>query len=227
MTLGIVTALAPEGRTLAGHDALLGQVGLRVEVAGPGAAQAAAAAMRLADGGCSLLVSWGLAGGLNPVLAPGRLVVARTVSGGTGSGWPCDPRWHATLMTALAPLAVVSGHIYSAPAPLTARSAKADLFAARALDAVDMESAAIAAVAEARGLAFAAVRSIVDPAGFSVPPAALAGMGGDGRTHPLGTLIALLRDPRQLVPLLRLARWYRLALGALVRAADALAAAKP
>jgi hypothetical protein len=68
-----------------------------------------------------------------------------------------------------------------------------------------MESAIAARLAAARGLPFAALRVICDPAGRAVPPAALAGFGADGRTDLGALLRALAAAPGQLPALLRLA----------------------
>jgi hypothetical protein len=60
-------------------------------------------------------------------------------------------------------------------------------------------------LAEAHGLAFAALRVIVDPAHRTVPRAALASMGPDGRTDIPALLRDLVTRPSQLVQLARVA----------------------
>jgi hypothetical protein len=81
--------------------------------------------------------------------------------------------------------------------------------------AVEMEALAVAQVARSARLPFLCVRAVVDPAGFDVPAAALAGMGEDGRLRPWRTLTALLGTPQQVPAMLGLAVHYRRALGAL------------
>ncbi|MFN2333339.1 MAG: hypothetical protein ABR550_02805, partial [Wenzhouxiangellaceae bacterium] len=70
--------------------------------------------------------------------------------------------------------------------------------------AVDMESAAIAAVARQHGLPFLALRVIVDRVEQAVPPLALAAMQG-ASIRPGRVLAGLLKSPQQLSPLLALA----------------------
>jgi hypothetical protein len=83
--------------------------------------------------------------------------------------------------------------------------------------AVDMESHIVARLAAAHGLAFAAIRVIVDPVHRTVPAAALAGMRPDGRTDPLAVLRALVSAPSQALALMRVASDVFLARNALQR----------
>jgi hypothetical protein len=63
----------------------------------------------------------------------------------------------------------------------------------------------VSRLAEAHGLAFAALRVIVDPAERAVPRAALASMGPDGRTDIPALMRELVAQPSQLLQLGRLA----------------------
>jgi hypothetical protein len=75
----------------------------------------------------------------------------------------------------------------------------------------------VARLAADHGLAFAAIRVIVDPAHRTVPAAALAGMRPDGRTDPLAVLRALVSAPSQALALMRVASDVFLARNALQR----------
>ena len=68
-----------------------------------------------------------------------------------------------------------------------------------------MESHVVARLAAEHGLAFAAVRVIVDPAERAIPPAALVGMNADGRTNVPAILRELIARPAQLTRLARIA----------------------
>ena len=68
-----------------------------------------------------------------------------------------------------------------------------------------MESHVVARLAAEHGLAFAAVRVIVDPAERAIPPAALVGMNADGRTNVPAILRELIARPTQLTRLARIA----------------------
>jgi hopanoid-associated phosphorylase len=165
-----------------------------------------------AEGACAVL-SFGIAGGLDPALACGDLVVATRVCGGRGV-FLADPAWAVALAQAtgarLGPLAGAAD-VVAHPA------AKRALAAATNALAVDMESEAAAALAAARDLPFAAVRAIADTAADRVPQAALVGFRSDGRTTPGRVALALLRRPAELTELVRTAKRASLALAALRR----------
>ena len=83
--------------------------------------------------------------------------------------------------------------------------------------AVDMETAAVAAVCAARAVPWDVVRAISDVPG-TVTPAVAALVRSDGRTDLLAAIALVLRAPREVVRLARLARDTRRALDALGRA---------
>ena len=83
--------------------------------------------------------------------------------------------------------------------------------------AVDMETAAIAAVAEARGIAWDVVRGISDVAGTLTPDVA-ALLSPDGHVHVLAVARLLLRRPQSLGRLVRLGVGANRALRAATRA---------
>jgi adenosylhomocysteine nucleosidase len=89
-------------------------------------------------------------------------------------------------------------------APLLTASAKTSAHHHHAALAVDMESAAVAAVARARGLPFVCVRAIVDEVNDTVPLALHDSVDAWGRPRPLGLIAALCRHPSVLADLPRL-----------------------
>ncbi len=192
MTLGIVVGLEAEGRIARG---LAGPV-----AAGGGTpAGAAAAAERLVAGGATALLSFGLAGGLDPALAPGTLVVPGAVLH-RGRPWPCDPA-----LTSGVPAAAIATLI--APDAIVATAAaKAALFHATGAAAVDLESGAVAEAAARHGVPFAVLRAICDPAGRDLPPAALTALDAAGRIAPARLAASLLRHPSQIAGLIALGR---------------------
>jgi adenosylhomocysteine nucleosidase len=80
-----------------------------------------------------------------------------------------------------------------------------------------MESHFAARLALRTGRPFAALRVICDPAERALPPAALVGMKPDGRVDLAALLASLLRNPRQLPDLIRVASDARVALSVLTR----------
>lgn len=143
------------------------------------------------------LLSIGLAGGLDPGLAVGAVVV------GTGvGGQDCDGEWVGRLLAANP--GAVAGAVAGVAAPAATRTAKAVLHGGGAV-AVDMESQVVAAVAAAHGLAFAILRVIGDAAGDELPAAARVPLSPDGEVRMAAVLAAVARRPWQIPALIRLA----------------------
>jgi hypothetical protein len=82
-----------------------------------------------------------------------------------------------------------------------------------------MESHVLAAAATAAGVRFVVVRAIADPCDRVIPQAALETLTPDGRIRLSGTLGSVLREPGQLIALLRLGRDSAAALATLRRVA--------
>ncbi len=198
--LGVVTGLTAEAR-------LARPLGLAVAGGGT-AAGARRAAERLAVRGASTLISFGLAGGLDPALRPGKVLIpARVV---TRSGvFQADPALVVALRGPTVPTMLDTGSIVSTAAD------KARLRQASDAAAIDMESGEVAAVAAERGLNFAVLRAVCDPADSDLPPAALAALDAIGRIAFGRVVASVLRHPLQIPALLTLARDARLARDAL------------
>jgi hopanoid-associated phosphorylase len=196
--------------------------------AGPGVKSVAAAGPRLAslieaaigDGAAGIL-SFGIAGGLDPKLPPGAAILANSIITGD-KRWPVDAAWQARLAARLRD--AISGDLAGVDAPVLSPAGKAALAASGAL-AVDMESHIAARLAAAHGLAFAALRVLCDPADRAIPSAAIAGMREDGGTDLGAILRALLSAPGQLPAMIRLARDAHAAFAALDRCRHSLGAA--
>lgn len=224
MRFGIIAALAAEAAAFAAPAGrLLDSDDYVVAVSGPGRENAARTANRLVMDGCDVLLAWGLAGGLDPALAAGDLIVATTVIPGAGEPLAVDAAIARALAARLAGTRLrTSGTLLTLAEPVLAARDKVHLRERFAADAVDLESSAIASVARSAGRRFAGVRCIVDPAAFDVPALALSGLDADGTLHPLRTVAGALREPRQVPALIALLRHYRTASTALRAAARRL-----
>lgn len=228
----MVAALAAEARTLGPQtrrpDGLFTtKNGTLVAVCGMGGTAAAAAARRLIDAGASVLVSWGLAGGLDPDLQAGTICLPREVGARDGTRCVTDLQWREILAAVIARRGVVvGGPLLTSATAIEDVADKAAAFRDTGAVAVDMESLYIGVVAALHGLPFVAVRVIVDTARDPVPDAVTAA-SVDGQIHISRLLISLLRKPRDLQPLLRLARRYRSATRALTAIARTGALALP
>jgi len=215
--LGIITGLAREAACFSSFST--GNP-LDIVCAGPGPARAASAAKALIDGGCTGLLSFGLAGGLAPGLGPGQIIVANTVIGEAGKTYQADIPWGQKLHALLkGHMSVRSGAIAGSVRAVATAVEKQALFDATGALAVDMESHAVAAIAEETELPFLAVRCIADPALRDLP-GWLAGVIDDaGRVRPRPILKSLLARPWILPGLLGLASEERKARAALRRVA--------
>ena len=145
----------------------------------------------------SAVLSFGIAGGLDPSLEPGDLVSATRIRA-TAGAWPVDMAWAAFLARATAArLGVLAGSATALVDP----GAKKSLHAMTGALTVDMESQLAAAFAARRGIPFAALRAVADTAAEVLPKAALVGLTPDGRPAVLKVLGALARNPREIGPL--------------------------
>ncbi len=188
--LGIVVGLEAEAQ-------IARRFGVLVEVGGGRAEGAAAASSRLIEQGVSGLISFGLAGGLDPALTPGAVLVPIAVLL-ESDRWSADE----TLMQRLG--GATTGVIYGGGQIIASAAAKAALHARTAAIAVDLESAAVARTAQQHGLPFAVLRAICDGAARDLPHAALVALDSTGRIGLLRVALAALSRPRQLPDLIRL-----------------------
>jgi hopanoid-associated phosphorylase len=215
--LGIVCGLALE-RDLLERAGVLSGSGTDCRVA-PGQA-AAAAAQQLLDAGCAGLLSFGLSGGLRPELPPGCVILAEGVWLPDGRTVAADPRWRNRLLARLIPEIDCAGGLLAGEADaLMTPAAKAACHRRTGALAVDMESAGVAQVAQARQAPFLVVRCIADPAGRALPSWLPETVRSDGTTPMAAVLAGLLRHPGDLPALLALARDSRAAARSLSRVA--------
>ena len=189
--------------------------GTLVAVSGMGRAAAVGAAGALVDAGATALVSWGLAGSLDPGLRAGTICLPSMVVSRDGAAFATDLHWREILAAAIGQrLVVVSGKLLTSAAAIEDVAAKAAAFGETGAVAVDMESAGVAQIAVVNQLAFVAVRAIVDTAGDTLPGAVMAA-GAEGRVRLARLILGIASSPRELAPLMRLAMRYRAAIRAL------------
>lgn len=202
-----IVALAAEARTLKG---LRGNI--EVRISGPGPAAAARATEAALVCRPRLIVSWGVAGALAPNLPPGTLLRPATVLASD------DSRLFES-----AAANVTAGTLVSVAAPVRSRQERLALAKRAGAMAVDMESAAIAAVCQREGIPFQCIRAISDALDHQLPAWVAGLMTPDGRLAPWPALKGLLRDPLALPDLLRAGLGFRRALHSLERYAATFA----
>ncbi len=168
---------------------------------------AAATRARLQDlvaKGADGIVSFGIAGAIDPALTPGTLVVPEAVIDQTdGASFATDADWRQAIAGRSEG---IGGAMLTLAEAVTTPAAKARLFKQTAAVAVDMESAIAGRLAAERGLPFLVVRAIADDAEQSLPQAALAGVDAEGTVRPWATVAALMRRPGDVGALIRLGR---------------------
>ncbi len=191
--IGFVTGLTAEAR-------LLEKTGFLVAAGGGWPDGAYRAAERLIGQGAEALISFGLAGGLAPDVAPGTLLVPQAVIEG-GERYVCDPALIAFLGGAAGGEAILAGTDIAATV-----AAKAALYSAARIGAVDLESGAVARAAQAQGLPFAVLRAVADPAMRTLAPAALVPLKPSGAIDLPRILGSVLANPAQIPALIGLAR---------------------
>ena len=193
--IGIVCGLASEAAAL-GKDApfLIGVSGARPE-------KAATEADRLIAAGVRVLISFGLAGALDPMLRPGDLVIPATIIAEGGETYEVDPAWLEAL-----DLETSSGadRLLGTETIISTAAAKAALYAEYDAAAVDMESHRVAERARSAGLPFIAIRAIADPAKRALPAIASSAVKPDGQIDFGATLRGLIAAPWQLPMLIQL-----------------------
>jgi adenosylhomocysteine nucleosidase len=221
---GVVAALGAEARTLGSLAARSDRLwssgdGVLVAVSGMGYAAAAAAARALVASGAGGLVSWGLAGGLDPALDAGTICLPTAILARNGTSVPTTDQWRERIRLSIASACqVVGGSLLTSGVAIGDAVAKACAFRDTGAVAVDMESLAVAEVAVVHGLPFVTVRAIVDTAGDDLPMAVMDA-SRDGPLRLSVLMRGLLRSPLEALPLLSLGRRYRKATRALVAAA--------
>lgn len=224
--VGVVAALEAEARTLGPvvrrRDGLssLGD-GALLAVSGMGGERAEIAARRLVDAGAAALMSFGLAGGLDPTLSVGTVVLPSEVISRGGARFVTSAGWREQLSKAIAKRRpVAAGTLLTGAQPIGAVADKAEAFRETGAVAVDMESLGVAQVAAAHGLPFVAVRVIVDTAADVLPGAVVAASRG-GQVNIRHLIGGIAAKPLDLAALIRLAHRYRAATRSLTAAADA------
>lgn len=188
--LGVVVGLAAEAR-------IARPFGWRVAIGGGTASGALTAAQGLIDAGSDALVSFGLAGGLDPALRPGALIV------------PCavivdEVRFHTDPGLSRMLGGVTPHTVVGADAIAVGVEDKHRLHCRTSAAAVDLESGSVARVATAHGMPFAVLRAICDPAERSLPAVALAALDARGVIGVWRVITSLTARPGQLPALLAL-----------------------
>jgi len=234
--------IAPFKRRLRNRTplALGGLQGFRATVAGKqfvvvahgiGHRRAAETAHRAFDlmPGAELVIGTGVVGALSSGLRPGDLVLSERVLTLDADGrideqvTVVDEAHLRTVSRSLthAGIAYSTGAILTSHRVLATGAEKRSAKEVTGAIAVDMETAAIAAEAGARGLPFVAIRAVLDEVDDEVVGAAMA--DEDGNVRPLAATSYLLRNPAAILKLPQMMRNLSRATASIADALSAIA----
>ncbi|MEI6708756.1 MAG: phosphorylase [Methylococcales bacterium] len=203
MITGIVVALLQELDTLTskkviakGQSIFLTKT-VVLAYSGAGANNAKAAAELLVSQGATQLISWGCAAALSSNLQSGDLVLANAMCDADGVTLTVNADWHHHVKSVLSKLACESGFALRCGDLLESKSLvstshdKQQLHQQTRAIALDMESVAIAKVAQYHALPFLAIRAIADPVTMDLPKAVSHALNKQGDVQ-LGKLLKYL-----------------------------------
>lgn len=201
MATGILVALPEELSTLTSqplnaHQSFALSADCKVMLTGMGSDNAQLGAHKLIQAGCTQLISWGCAGALAPHLKSGDLIMPKALN---NAAWQAKIINHLTIDKN-----IVQGALYNSKMIIHLALEKHALHTESNAVAVDMESHAIADIAKQHQLPFLALRCIVDPANFDLPYALAKACNAQGQISIPKLLAYIMRQPAEILPLIRL-----------------------
>jgi len=205
ISLGIIAALPFEAACFTRNKIHPGSYqmvapGLYVFYAGMGPVNAANAAQTLLGLKVDALVSWGVAGSLDPDLVAGDIVLPVDVLDVEGQIFPVNREWHTALKNSLNHPDIYSeGKLVSTHNVQQDVRLKSELYQATQAMAVDMESAAVAKVAFTANKPFVVIRTIFDTVAMSIPASSTNATNQYGQVSMLKLITGLIRTPTELL----------------------------
>lgn len=213
--LGILTGIEAEAkiaRLIANAD---------VACAGARPQKARWLARDLIRRGAKRLISFGIAGALEPGLPVGAMVIGAQVASADGT-LPCDSRWTADLMQKFPE--AHCGPVWGSEKIVGSARDKRALYEKSRCLVVDMESQCVAQIAAEAGVPLAVLRVVCDSVDMDVPPVVMASINEDGSINIGRALWHLARHPLQIPDLFSMTRGTSKALGVLKQAAKSIGA---
>jgi len=179
---------------------------------GAGAENARKAAELAVSKGATQLMSWGCAAALSPNLKMGDLVLAESLMDENGDEISVHPIWHQHAKTVLeSQITTYKGALIASNSIVSTAQAKENLHAKTGAIALDMESYAIAKVAQHYALPFLAIRAIADPASMDLPNALENALNDNGEVAVSRILKSLVLNPKELPHLIQIGQYFQIA----------------
>ncbi|HUF55666.1 MAG TPA: hypothetical protein VMM55_03800 [Thermohalobaculum sp.] len=185
---------------------------MRIAVSGARPDAAERAALRFAAEGARLIVSFGIAGALDPTLRAGDIILASHVGEG-GASYPC------VRLAGQGGTVWREGPVLGSDRLIGDPVEKARLARGGSL-VVDMESHRVARAAAAGGVPVAVLRAVSDTSIQRLPAFVAGAVRPDGTPRLAPILTGLVRNPLALGDLIALHHGTRAALSALAAVAD-------
>jgi nucleoside phosphorylase len=161
--IGFVTGINSEAKILKSSNAIVFCSNMKPE-------NVAMGTNRLINKGADAIISFGLAGALDPTLKPGSIIIAPQVLTPSYKKIPCNPLLGSKIFN----LKKNKRGIYFKPIlgsnrPITSQSEKRKVFKESKAAAIDMETHIAAQTARKRKIPFFTIRSICDTADQDLP----------------------------------------------------------
>lgn len=230
MITGIVVALPEELRTLTRQKPSKGQCcrindRLLVVLSGAGEANAERAAQQLIAQGATQLISWGCAAALREHLKQGDLLLANVLvdtEGSRNTGGEICKAWHKHCLSLLAEHVADIEALTESKCIVETSAEKHRIANQTGAVALDMESIAVARIAQYHQLPFLAIRAIADPVDMDLPQAISQAMNANGEVILARLLRYLVRHPRELPSLVKVGLQFHAAQKTLATVASSL-----
>lgn len=174
----------------------------------------------LINKGVSRLISFGVAAGLSQDVEAGDLLLGATVVSEHGA-WEADEVWNERFVECLP--CYQCAPVWGSDVLLTTSKEKFGISVRSGCLIADMESHIIAEMATKRGIPFNIIRSVSDPLGMGLPPAACVPLHEDGKADFSQILKSIYKQPKQIPELITLGRNTASALTALKNAVSMIA----
>ena len=216
--IGIITALLPEAACLTTastqtESTIALDDHTTMIVCGIGAERALRATRTLIEAGIDGLISWGTAAALASNIQSGDLIVPETVLAVDNETIYLQSDWRKSIIKRLTdcPGDIYLGQLTDSIRVLSSITEKSLLYSQSGALAVDMESASIASLATEHHIPCVVLRAITDSAIMTIPDAIMTHSNAYGQVPLLRLVSTMLLDPRQIRPLIKLAKGFRTA----------------
>lgn len=176
---------------------------ISIFICGIGKEFASDGAKELIFSGVTHLLSWGFAGGLKASLNSGDAILAESVNNESHT-IPIDSVWLLKKLAEETELKIKLGRLLSNMHMLSSPAEKLLWHERTNSDIVDMESYAVAQLAEENGLPFAAIRFVIDNSEMCLPEVVVEHTDNFGKPNINKLIAACISEPKTIKELMQL-----------------------